>query len=182
MKTAITTLALLVALTLTSGAQAQAQEQEPELYKDPLIALYLSATLPGLGQFYTGDKKRGLLFFASIVGAFGSAYAFYNPADLELADYDETNFGGNADGLISTTEAKNWQDDKFQDDAFDQFSTGRKVGVITSVAAGLGLYIWNVIDAPKRAHDRNRQVLQRRVGVELLTGPDRVGLALKVNF
>ena len=180
MKTAFTTLALLVALTLTSRAQAQAQE--PELYKDPLIALYLSATLPGLGQFYTDDKKRGLLFFTSIVGAFGSAYAFYNPADLELADYDKTNFGGNADGLISTTEAKNWEDDKFQDDAFDEFSTGRKVGVITSVAVGLGLYIWNVIDAPKRAHDRNRQVLQRRVGVELLTGPDRVGLALRVNF
>ena len=91
-------------------------------------------------------------------------------------------FGGNADGLISTTEAKNWEDDEFEDDAFDQFSTGRKVGVITSAAVGLGLYIWNVIDAPKRAHDRNRQVLQRRVGVELLTGPDRVGLALKVNF
>ena len=89
MKTAFTTLALLVALTLTSRVQVQAQEQEPELYKDPLIALYLSATLPGLGQFYTDDKKRGLLFFTSIVGAFGSAYAFYNPADLELADYDK---------------------------------------------------------------------------------------------
>ena len=182
MKTAFTTLALLVALTLTSRVQAQAQEQEPELYKDPLVALYLSATLPGLGQFYAGDKKRGLLFFTSIVGAFGSAYAFYNPADLELADYDKTNFGGNADGLLSTTEAQNWEDDKFEDDAFDQFSTGRKVGVITSVAAGLGLYIWNVIDAPKRARDRNRQVLQSRVGVELLTGPDRVGLALRVSL
>ena len=184
MKTAFTTLALLVALPLTPRAQiqAQAQEQEPELYKDPLIALYLSATLPGLGQFYTDDKKRGLLFFTSIVGAFGSAYAFYRPADLELADYDKTRFGGNADGLISTTEAQNWEDNKFEDDAFDQFSTGRKVGVITSVAAGLGLYIWNVIDAPKRAHDRNRQVVQRRVGVELLTGPDRVGFAVKVNF
>ena len=121
MKTAFTTLALLVALTLTSRVQAQAQEQEPELYKDPLIALYLSATLPGLGQFYTDDKKRGLLFFTSIVGAFGSAYAFYSPADLELADYDKTNFGGNADGLISTTEAQNWEDEKFEDDAFDQF-------------------------------------------------------------
>ena len=64
MKAAITTLALLVALTLTSRVQVQvqvqAQAQEPELYKDPLVALYLSATLPGLGQFYTGDKKRAL--------------------------------------------------------------------------------------------------------------------------
>ena len=179
MKTALTVLALLIALTPPS--RAQAQEQDPELYKDPLVAAYLSATLPGLGQFYTGHKKRGLLFLTSIVGAFGSAYAFYEPAELELADYDKTEFGGNADGLLSIAEAQNWEDREFEDDALDRLSTGRKVGLITSAAVGLGLYIWNVIDAPKRAHEQNRQVLQR-VGLELLTGPDRAGLALKVTF
>ena len=179
MKTALTTLALIIMLAPTS--RAQAQEQRPELYKDPLVAAYLSATLPGLGQFYTGHKKRGLLFLTSIVGAFGSAYAFYEPAELELADYDKTEFGGNADGLLSIAEAQNWEDREFEDDALDRLSTGRKVGLITSAAVGLGLYIWNVIDAPKRAHEQNRQVLQR-VGLELLTGPDRAGLALKVTF
>ncbi|MDP6039225.1 MAG: hypothetical protein QGG64_11800, partial [Candidatus Latescibacteria bacterium] len=141
MKTAFKTLALLILLTLTSQAQAQGPENfaplrqvefetpgKIELYKDPLIATYLSATLPGLGQFYTGEKKRGFLFLTSIVGAFGSAYAFYKPAELHLADYDKTNFGGNGDGLLSTTEVQNWEDHKFEGDAFDQLSTRRKVG------------------------------------------------------
>ena len=195
MKTAFTTLALLVALTLTSKAQAQEPENlaplrqtefhtsnKIELYKDPLIATYLSATLPGLGQFYTGDKKRGFLFLTSIVGAFGSAYAFYKPAELQLADYDKTNFGGNGDGLLSTTEAQNWEDHKFEGDAFDQLSTGRKVGAITGVAAGIGLYIWNVIDARKQAHNHNRQLAQRRVNLGLQVSPDHAGLALNMNF
>lgn len=195
MKTASRTLTLLVALTLTSQAWAHEPENlaplrqtefqtsgKIELYKDPLIATYLSATLPGLGQFYTGDKKRGFLFLTSIVGAFGSAYAFYRPAELQLADYDKTNFGGNGDGLLSTTEAQNWEDHKFQDDAFDQLSTRRKVGAITGVVAGLGLYIWNVLDARKQAHNHNRQLVQRRINLGLQAGPGHAGLVLNVNF
>ena len=75
MKTAFTACALLVALALPARAQAQANlvplrqtefqaADDVELYKDPLVAVYLSATLPGLGQFYSGEKKRGLLFLA----------------------------------------------------------------------------------------------------------------------
>ena len=195
MKTAFTALALLVALTLTSRAQAQVPgDPAPsgqsqlrtsdtiELYKDPVVAMYLSATVPGLGQFYTGDKKRGFLFLASIIGAFGVAYASYEPAQLHLADYDSTAFGGNGDGLISTAEATNWQDRKFEDTAFDRLSTGRKVGLVTGAVAGAGLYIWNVLDARTRAHDHNRQLAQRRISIGLQAGPDRAGVALGVNF
>jgi hypothetical protein len=195
MKTALTALALFVALTLTSQAQAQTpgdpappgKIQFPtadtvELHKDPVVAMYLSATLPGLGQIYTGDKKRGFLFMASIIGAFGAAYASYEPAQLHLADYDRTAFGGNGDGLLSTAEAKNWEDRKFQDTAFDRLSTGRKVGLVTGAVAGAGLYIWNVLDARTRAHDHNRQVAQRRISIGLQAGVDRTGVALNVNF
>ena len=64
MNTAVRTLVLLAALSLATQSQAQEPENlapfrqvEPqtsgkiELYKDPLVASYLSATLPGLGQF-----------------------------------------------------------------------------------------------------------------------------------
>ena len=195
MKTAFTALALFVALTLTSRAQAQTPgDPAPsgqtqfrtsdtiELHKDPVVAMYLSATVPGLGQIYTGDKKRGLLFLASIIGAFGAAYASYEPAQLHLADYDSTAFGGNGDGLLSTAEAKNWEDRKFEDTAFDRLSTGRKVGLVTGAAVGAGLYIWNVLDARTRAHDHNRQLAQRRISIGLQAGPDRAGVALGVNF
>lgn len=199
MKTVFTALALalalLVALTPTSRAHAQtpADPAPPgqtqlripdttELRKDPVIAMYLSATVPGLGQIYTGDKKRGFLSMASVIGAFGAAYASYEPAQLHLADYDKTAYGGNGDGLVSTAEATNWQDRKFQDTAFDRLSTGRKVGLATGAAVGVGLYIWNVLDARTRAHDHNRQLAQRRVSIGLQASHDRAGVDVGLNF
>ena len=50
------------------------------IFKDPLIAGLMSASLPGLGQVYAGQKKRGLLFFIGTVGAFGTAAGLANPA------------------------------------------------------------------------------------------------------
>ena len=195
MKTALTAFALFVALTVTSRAQAQAPgEPAPsgqaqlqtsdaiKLYKDPVEAMYFSAIVPGFGQIYTGDYKRGLLFLGSIIGAFGVAYASYEPAQLHLADYDSTAFGGNGDGLINTAETKNWEDHKFEDDAFDRLSTGRKVGLVTGAAVGAGLYIWNILDARTRAHNHNRQLAQRRISIALQAGRDRAGVALGVNF
>lgn len=195
MRTTLTTLALFVALTVTSSVQAQTPGVPPpprqtqfhisetiELPKDPVVAMYLSATLPGLGQIYTGDKKRGFLFLTSIIGAFGVAYAAYEPAALHLADYDKVEFGGNADGLLSTAEADNWQNRRFEDAAFDRLSTGRKAGLVTGAAAGVALYIWNVLDARTRAHDHNRQLAQRRINVALQAGPDRAGVTLRVAF
>lgn len=192
MKTIVTALALVMALAVTSSARAQAPTDPApsgqtdkltiELPKDPLIAMYLSATLPGLGQIYTGDKARGFLFMASIIGAFGAAYASYEPAQLHLADYDEAAFGGNGDGLISTIEAKNWDERKFTDTAFDRLSNGRKAGLITGAAVGAGLYIWNIFDARARARDHNRDLAQRRISVGLHASHDRAGVALGVNF
>ena len=195
MKTILTALALFGALTLTSQAQAQTPRDPAspghtqfstsdtvEPHKDPVVAMYLSAVLPGLGQIYTGDKTRGFLFMASVIGAFGAAYASYEPAQLHLADYDRIAFGGNGDGLLSTAEAKNWEDGNFQDTAFDRLSTGRKVGLVTGAVAGAGLYIWNILDARTRAHDHNRQVAQRRISVGVQAGLDRAGVALNVNF
>ena len=194
MRTTITALALFVALAATSTAWAQTptdpapsgqtQIKTPpiDLPKDPLVAMYLSATLPGLGQIYTGDKKRGFLFMASVIGAFGAAYASYEPAQLHLADYDQAAFGGNGDGLISTIEAKNWEERKFEDTAFDRLSTGRKVGLVTGAAVGAGLYIWNIFDARARAHDHNRDLAQRRISIGLQASRDRAGVVLGVNF
>ncbi len=191
----LTALALCVALALAPTAQAQtpgttAPPRAPEprssdtidVPKDAVVAMYLSATVPGLGQIYTGDKTRGLLFLASIIGAFGAAYASYEPAALRLADYDTPAFGGNGDGLLSTIEADNWDHRRFADTAIDRLSTPRKVGLATGAAVGAALYVWNVLDARTRAHDHNRALAQRRVSLGLQAGRDRAGIALGVTF
>ena len=195
MKTALILLALLITLSGTTQAQAQTNKSlaplrntetfadgKIEIYKDPLIATYLSATMPGLGQFYAGKKMRGFMFLAGIASTFGVAYACYEPAKLTLVDYDNINYGGNGDGLLNVTEIQNWEDNKFESDSFDQLSTGRKVGAITGVAAGLGLYIWNIIDARSQTHDYNQKLAQRKVDIGLQAGPDRAGLALNLHF
>ena len=195
MKPIFAALTLFGALAVTSSAQAQTPADPAasgqtqlktlstiELAKDPVAAMYFSAVVPGFGQIYTGDYKRGLLFLGSIIGAFGAAYASYEPAQLHLADYDSTAFGGNGDGLLNTAETENWEDHKFEDDAFDRLSTGRKVGLVTGAAVGAGLYIWNILDARTRAHDHNRQLAQRRISIGLQAGPDRAGVALGVSF
>lgn len=196
MKAITTTLALIIALTFGTQANAQETQQDLsprisnlqtapnkiELYKDPLIASYLSATLPGFGQFYVGKKMRGFMFLAGVATAFGAANAFYEPAKLELVDYDNTQFGGNGDGVLNVDEIQNWEDNKFEGDSFDRLSTKRKVGTITSVVAGVGLYIWNIIDARSQAHEYNRALAQRKIDIGLQAGPNQAGLALNYHF
>lgn len=195
MKTTITTLALLLTFSLATQSQAQeAQNLAPlrntehvskskiELYKDPMIATYMSATMPGLGQFYVGKKMRGFMFLAGIATAIGAAAEFSNYTELHLVDYDKTNYGGNGDGLLNVTEVQNWEDNKFENDHFEDLSTGRKVGAISSVAVGVGLYIWNIIDARGQAHDHNHKLAQRKIDLGLQAGPDRAGLALNLHF
>lgn len=188
--------ALCLVITLaTTGARAQAGGEaapaQPSpaqsagtliIPKDPLIAMYLSATLPGLGQIYAGQKTRGVLFMASVLGAFGAAYAAYKPADLALADYDKAAYGGNGDGFLSTVEAQNWEDRKFQDTAFERLSDGRKAGVITGAAVGAGLYLWNILNARHAAQDYNRRLAQPRVNVALDAGAHRLGLVVGMHF
>lgn len=191
----VTAICFVVVLGIATGVHAQtagnaasertALVSSPEslvVPKDPVVAMYLSATLPGLGQIYTGHKTRGVLFMASVLGAFGGAYAAYKPADLALADYDVVGYGGNGDGLISTVEAQNWQDRKYQDAAFKRLSDGRKAGVIAGAAVGASLYIWSILNARHEAHEYNRGLSERRVSLALDAGPHRVGVAVGMNF
>lgn len=152
------------------------------LFKDPMIASLMSASLPGLGQVYAGQKKRGLLFFIGTVGAFGTAVGLAEPAHLELSDYDRSAYGGNDDGLLGATEIENWEEGEFQDDAFKNLSDGRKAGAITSGVIGLGLYVWNIIDARGAARAHNETARARRIELGFTQGRDHTALALNLNF
>ena len=169
-------------LDQTLGMDRQQVNPEHLILKDPMIAGLMSASLPGLGQIYAGERKKGLLFLLGTIGAFGGTVAFADPAILDLIDYDRAQYGGNGDGLMSTVELQNWEDGEFQDDAFEDLSTGRKVGAITTAATGLGLYIWNIIDARSSARSHNRQVMQRRFDLGMTASENQTGLALNLHF
>lgn len=160
----------------------QTLNAEELILKDPMIAGLMSAAVPGLGQIYSGKKGRGLAFFVATVGALGATAAFAEPADLDLMDYDRIEYGGNGDGVMSVAELQNWEDGEFQDDAFADLSTGRKVGAVTSGVVGLSLYVWNIIDARRSSRDYNRKVVQRRIDLGLIQTANQTGLALNFNF
>lgn len=169
------------ALTLSAvpSDAAEGDRGSTPIPKDPLIAGYLSATMPGLGQIYTGRKGRGFLIMAGMLGTLGTAAALYEPARLELSDYDRTDYGGNGDGVLSVTEVTNWEEGEYEDDAFTALSGGRKAGIIIAGAAGLGLYIWNIIDARSLARDHNRE---RGFSLGPAIVPGGAGAAVALRF
>lgn len=171
-------------LDKTLGIDARVRSVDPEelILKDPMIAGLMSASLPGLGQLYAGQRSRGLMFFLGTVGAFGATAAFAHPAHLDIVDYDRVEYGGNADGMLSVEELKNWEDKEYADDAFGDLSTSRKVGAITSAGVGLGLYIWNIIDARRASRAHNEKVVQRRIDLGMTASENQTGLALNFRF
>jgi TM2 domain-containing membrane protein YozV len=169
-------------LDQTLGTNRQQVNPEHLILKDPMIAGLMSASLPGLGQIYAGERKKGFTFLFGTIGAFAGTAAFAYPANLDLIDYDRAQYGGNGDGFMSTAELQNWEDEEFQDEAFEDLSTGRKVGAITTAATGLGLYIWNIIDARSSARSYNREVMQRRFDLGMTASENQTGLALNLHF
>ncbi len=186
MKRSIPFFLLITALLWTAichpGQGFASEVREPVLLKDPLLAGYLSITAPGLGQAYAGNKGRGALFFLGVAGTFVTAAALSHPAQLRLSDYDRAEYGGNADGAISVAEARNWETKKYRDRAFDRLSPGRKTGVILGATTGLGLYVWNILDARSLARAHNREALERKVSLGLQLDPSSPQLALQVRF
>ena len=168
--------------TLGTDRQLVHVSAEQLILKDPMIAGLMSASLPGLGQVYAGRRARGLFFFVATMGALGATAAFAEPADLDLMDYDRIEYGGNGDGLMSLTELQSWDDGDYEDDAFKDLSTGRKVGAITSGVATLGMYIWNIVDARSSSRARNHEVVQRRIDLGMMADQDKAGLALNLHF
>ena len=71
---------------------------------------------------------------------------------------------------------------EFVDDAFGDLSTTRQIGAITSVGVGLGLYIWNIIDARSSSRAYNKKVIQRRIDLGMIASDDQTGLALNFRF
>ena len=176
----LATLMVTLAPGNTAAAESIVNPVRPLVhYKDPLIAGYLSATLPGLGQVYSGHKGRGFLILLGVGASFGTAAGLFEPAKLKLSDYDRTDFGGDGDGLLSISEVANWEEKKYEDDAFSVLSGGRKAGIIGAGALGLGLYIWNILDARTLTREHNRE---SRFSVGPLITPGSTGAAISLRF
>lgn len=127
-----------------------AERYYPEL--DVKKATQLSTFMPGLGQAYAGNYMKATLFLSSELGAF--ALAGYNIAralHYNKQNVFETGFLDARTGKFLTHEqgrTRMWNHTFFS-------------GVF--LATGIGLHIWNILDAPKTAEAYN----SRRFSVEM---------------
>ncbi|MDE0426646.1 MAG: hypothetical protein OXN25_17490 [Candidatus Poribacteria bacterium] len=130
--------------------RSHAERYYPEL--DVKKATQLSTLMPGLGQAYAGNYMKATLFLSSELGAF--ALAGYNVAralHYNKQNVFETGFLDARTGEFLTYEqgrTRMWNHTFFS-------------GMF--LATGIGLHIWNILDAPKTAEAYN----SRRFSVEM---------------
>ena len=132
--------------------------------KTARTAVLLSATLPGLGQTYSGRPARGLVFLATGIGLIAAG-------------------GFHLDRAITYNDRSDRFNTGFDDPYSDNFLTvnqGRvkarghaQFGVLF-LASGIGVYIWNIFDAAKTVDQYNErrfpvQVQQNVYGETYLT-------------
>ena len=130
--------------------RSHAERYYPEL--DVKKATQLSTFMPGLGQAYAGNYMKATLFLSSELGAF--ALAGYNIAralHYNNQNVFETGFLDARTGEFLTHQqgrTRMWNHTFFS-------------GMF--LATGIGLHIWNILDAPKTAEAYN----SRRFSVEM---------------
>lgn len=140
--------------------RSHAERYYPAL--DPGKAARLSTFMPGLGQAYAGNYTKATLFLTAELGTF--ALAGYNIARAlhynEQAVF-ETGFQDARTGEFLT---------------YDQGRTRMKNHAFLSgvlLATGIGIHIWNILDAPTTAEAYNNrrfsvQIHQRHDGIRSL--------------
>ena len=126
----------------------------PKYYpqKTARTAILLSATLPGLGQTYSGRPGRGLAFLAAGIGLM-AAGGFHLDRAITYNDRSDRFMGA---------EGKGGFDDPYSDN-FLTVNQGRvkarghaQFGVLF-LASGIGVYIWNIFDAAKTVDEYNER-------------------------
>lgn len=125
-------------------------------------ASQLSTLMPGLGQAYAGNYTKATLFLTVELGTF--ALAGYNIA--RALHYN--------DQSVFETGFQDIRTDEFL--TYEQGHTRMKNHAFFSgvfLAAGIGIHIWNVLDAPKTAEAYNNrrfsvQVQQKESGIRSL--------------
>ena len=130
--------------------RSHAERYYPEI--DVERATRLSTFMPGLGQAYAGNYTKATLFLTAELGVF--ALAGYNIA--RALHYNEQDVFETGFQDIRTGEFLTYEQGRARMQNHTFFS-----GVF--LVTGIGLHIWNILDAPKTAEAYN----SRRFSVQM---------------
>lgn len=115
--------------------------------KTARTAILLSATLPGLGQTYSGRPVRGLAFLTAGIGLIAAG-------------------GFHLDRAVNYNDLSNRFNTGFYDPHGDGFLTANQGHVksrshaqfgVLFLAGGIGVYLWNIFDAAKTTDQYNER-------------------------
>ncbi len=115
--------------------------------KTARTAILLSATLPGLGQTYSGRPVRGLAFLTAGIGLIAAG-------------------GFHLDRAVNYNDLSNRFNTGFYDPHGDGFLTADQGHVksrghvqfgVLFLAGGIGVYLWNIFDAAKTTYQYNER-------------------------
>ena len=115
--------------------------------KTARTAILLSATLPGLGQTYSGRPGKGLAFLAAGVGLI-AAGGFHLDRAVNYNDLSNRFNTGFYDSGSNRLLSKDQMRVKARSHA--QFG-------VLFLAGGIGVYIWNIFDAAKTTNQYNER-------------------------
>ena len=113
--------------------------------KDPLIAGLLSVQLPGLGQIYCRHYLRGITYLAGEIGCYILAAELVGLETHQYAWTARNEETGEERKLTQEITINKWND----------LSGLERTGVVSLIIGGIGLHIWNVIDAYHLAQEHN---------------------------
>ena len=137
--------------------------------KDPLIAGLLSTQCPGLGQIYCRRYLRAVAYLVGEMGCFVLASAIAG-AETKEYSYTVTDEDGKEHKLTRKETIDKW----------DELGGGERAGAVGLMLAGVGIYIWNVIDAYNLAHKYNEERLGWIRDVDVQLGFKDNGPSLKL--
>ncbi|MDD5530842.1 MAG: hypothetical protein PHX21_12565 [bacterium] len=139
--------------------------------KDPLVAGLFSITCPGLGQIYCQRPMRGVTYFASEMGCFILASALAGTKNVEYT-WTATDENGEEKELTTTETINKW----------DELSGLERAGVVGLIMGGVGIHIWNIMDAYHLAQDHNQRLSWLgNVDLQLGFKNDNPGLKLETS-
>lgn len=120
---------------------------------------------PGGGQIYKKEYGRSALIWGGLVGTGALSWTFYD------------NYKYYHENIPDVSEH-----DKRKD--FMRFERNNKIGFVSSGAAALGLYIWNLYDARHHENNRTRQVcmLPVKIKIEPYLASSHQGVSIYILF
>jgi hypothetical protein len=159
---------IVAALLVCAAFSTKLDAQSPTTAKDPGVATVLSVLIPGSGQLYSENPAKGFSFMlgvaaAPLIGNQLRQKAEYKTEVIRVPISSTYPYG--VRGMTIMTKDKN--------------DTPLYVGI----AAGVVLWVWNVIDAPitARSTNRRRASVAQRVQLRPIVGREN-GVTALLSF